>query len=42
MKPYGKYLCVETMILKWILKTNDVRVWSEFNWLRIGFSGGLL
>lgn len=24
------------IILKWVLKKCDARVWSEFNWLRIG------
>jgi hypothetical protein len=24
------------IILKWILKKYDARVWSEFNWLRMG------
>jgi hypothetical protein len=29
------------IILKCVLKTQSVRVWSGLNWLRIGCSGGL-
>jgi hypothetical protein len=31
-----------TIILKWILRKQDGRVWIEFIWLRIGTSGRLL
>jgi hypothetical protein len=30
------------MILKWILKTLDVILWTEFKWFRTGSSGWLL
>jgi len=30
------------IILKRILKRQNGKVWTGFNWLRIGFSGGLL
>jgi hypothetical protein len=30
------------IILKWILKKQDGRVWTGLVWLRIGISGGLL
>jgi hypothetical protein len=30
------------LVLKWILKTGDRKVWSEFIWLRIGASAGIL
>jgi len=30
------------IILKWILKKNDMGLWNEFNLFRIGASGGLL
>jgi hypothetical protein len=29
-------------VLKWILKKDDVRVWTGFIWLRVGTSGGLV
>jgi hypothetical protein len=29
-------------ILKWISRKSDVGVWTVFNWLGIGSSGGLL
>jgi hypothetical protein len=32
----------ERIILKWILKKDDVRVWAGSIWLRTGISGGLL
>jgi len=30
------------IILEWMLKKLDRRLWSEFIWLRTGTSGGLL
>jgi hypothetical protein len=30
------------MILKWLLKKLNVKVWCGFNWVMIRFSGGLL
>jgi hypothetical protein len=30
------------IILKWVLRKYDGRVWIEFIWLRIGTGGGLL
>jgi hypothetical protein len=30
------------IILKWILGKYDVRIWTGFCWLRIGFSGGII
>jgi hypothetical protein len=30
------------IMLKLILKKYDMRVWTEFNWLRVGSSGRLL
>jgi hypothetical protein len=30
------------IILKWILKKQDVKVWTGFMWLRTGSSGRLL
>jgi hypothetical protein len=35
-RPLGK-LCVYMMIkLKWALKKQNIAVWDDFNWLRIG------
>jgi hypothetical protein len=31
-----------SIILKWFLKKQDVRIWTGSNWLRIGSSGRLL
>jgi hypothetical protein len=30
------------IILEWMLRIQDVREWTEFIWLRIGTTGGLL
>jgi hypothetical protein len=30
------------IILRWILRKRDVRVWTESGWLRIGTGGGHL
>jgi hypothetical protein len=27
------------IILKWILKKLSVKMWTEFNWLSVGFGG---
>jgi hypothetical protein len=40
-RPIG--LCVHgRIILEWILETWGGKVWTGFNWLTIGTSGGLL
>jgi hypothetical protein len=35
-------LGVDGAVLKRILKKPDARIWTEFVWLEIGTSGGLL
>jgi hypothetical protein len=35
----GDLYAVGRITLKWILKKKSVRMWTEFNWLRIEFSG---
>jgi hypothetical protein len=32
----------EKILVKWVLKTLDVYVWTIFNWIRTGFSGSLV
>jgi hypothetical protein len=32
----------ESVILKWLLSKNSLRLWYRFIWLMIGVSGGLL
>jgi hypothetical protein len=32
---------LERVIIKWILKRMSLRMWTGFNWLKVGSSGGL-
>ena len=41
-RPLGIPECTESVILKWILKKRDRRVWSGFIWLWTGTSIRLL
>jgi hypothetical protein len=41
-RPYGDLGTDERIILKWILKKQDGKIWIGFVWLRIGSSGRLL
>jgi len=33
----GRYRNMWTIILKWILKKQDARVWTEFSWLIVEY-----
>jgi hypothetical protein len=41
-RPLGRLGVGGSIILEWILGKQDVKVWTRFNWLRLGTSGGLL
>jgi len=41
-RPRGRPRIDGRIILKWIIKKEDVRIWSGFYWLRIGTRGRLL
>jgi len=36
------FVCSEISVLEWTLKEQSVKLWSEFVWLRLGSSCGLL